>query len=635
MAKSKQRINDEKARAFGEVWKPRLERSRGIRKERLESYDSMMKILGGEEDEAAQKKVAEGQAKQAWVPYAKLRAYVMSAIPSIIERYPSNRVGAVDWADDSAAFAACARELLNVIAKENRRVRHMRLVTKDGLAGGLGVFYHGWSQRLGLPFSRHQPLDKFLIDPEATGAPGTAAWMGREVILPLDAARKAFNRDDLGENCMIAAGAGLELDLGTNYAFSGADASAESSMGNRPGFKIAVVWRRAGGPENEDLRIADDEWMQEGDTDGSPNAPKKLILNTDTGELLHSQPWGFVLDREEFPFTLFQPELDPKKAWARGPLEHLRPIQRVLSTALSLGATRAVETAALLYGFDPDSFDDPAKVEKAIEEGADRGAFRMKNGADIKRAIQMLDMGSLSPELVKLIDTLNRVVNDLTNYDNLFSSDSSLSGTAHGAEISERRRQTALMNFAVEADETVEMVGKKDLQIAMSRMPRAEVAKRVKKWAQGDVWPENPSIYEIRAVDVNIEAGSMSSAGDEAKATHWQNLSAKLNEFIAIQGNKGRRLKPEVEFNLGLEPIRRAARLLGADDFASMVPTAEDFEEDPPPPPPPPPAPPMPPEPPPMPMGPPQPGPMDPASEAAVLAAAMGLPPEALAPPMM
>lgn len=581
------------------IWKARLDACHAIRGKRMELLKSVDAAMEGEEAKRAAALAgqsgetvdAAGNA-QIVAHYPKTMAYERGLIPNVLARNSVSRVRPKDGEDSSKQFSLAATRLIQAVAEQNRQVVHMRRAVKFSLRCGLGPLLHGWDTRNLYP-SVKSMHPKFLIwDPESDGTPGSARWMGREIVVPLDKARKEYDAPELAGDDARDDGDSKMLDYGDGYPFfSGDDDSAgnEETQGGR--VTLAVVWLL--GSERLDKEGADLEdveahkWALRGEgTEFSMAEPRKCIIHAKTGKLLATRGWGFVLDRDEFPVTLVRSDID-LGFWGKGQMSPLLAMQRSLTASLSFHLTRACRAAAAWYLIDPEAFIDPQKAREAIANGADLLMLELKPGYDHKRAIQKIELGELSALQMQAMEVVNMAFNDVTNYDGLFKSDSALSGTATGAEISEMRKKTAVAPIESEIDISAQSCDRKTLQIAMSRMNRDMVTTLIGKLAEPEgAWNERFKVKEIRSVDVMVEPGSSRAGADEIKASRVLEGQAKVSELVSVSGNLGIKFPPEKVAKALWGPVCEWSRLMGLEEYAAEIGELYKSAEEPPPPPP-------------------------------------------------
>jgi hypothetical protein len=584
------------------VWSKNLDRCRGIRHQKVRSYASMLSLIRGGMDEELKKAIDAYAGGMVHVPYPKVAAYVSALIPNVLARNPVSRVTPRSMEDEDAGFAIAASKLLEYFASDNRRVEHARLVAMCAIASGLGGFRHCFDRVMKQSSVKYLPIETALWDVSAGPAPGELRWAGYEVTFTIEEARAIFKNDKLKPNGDFGEQASefLTADWTSKLDGGAAEMPDAKKRGEGPCFTTAVVFERAGTPDDEDVCLDDDsvvldERMGVDDWDGYSGKERKLILDAKTGEVLDIRPWGFILDPDELPITFLRPTIDPICLWGTAPIVPLRQMQIALTVSLSYNLTRMRREAAAVWALRKDGVKNADAVVKALQSGSDSIILEIDGMPGMKASdfLSRVEAGQLSPTMIQGMEMVNGVFNDVTNYEGLHSSDSpSTDGTATAATISEARKRTSVMNMAVAVDETMRMVCRKDLQIAMSRMDKKSVERRIGGEA-GKYWPENPSMFDIRTVDVFVEPGSTRDGADQERAQQLLGISAKLSEMLAVLGNKGIVFPPEVEAKLALEPVRDAARLSGLLDFAAMVPSFAKQATQKPEPPPAPPMPPM------------------------------------------
>ena len=569
------------------AWKAKLASADSERRSHIESITKVHRIISGKADADVKAQLEKLGAGKTWASYPKLHSYILALIPNIMRFQPVQRLRP---ADPSSAFergfAANMTQYLKSAQTENRILKHAQVAVYEAIIGGVGCLISGYDAQAGRTYSRAFHAKDLLWDTQGSAIPGSMKWLGREVIFPIAQARKMFNKPDLKANTGTSKESEAMADTLGEFEENDAHYDHQDPSGGSS-IKVAVIYQRGGSPYDEDQPISHifDPEKPADDGDAYSDRDRILYFRSGSWELLGEKPWDFVLDRDEFPITLITPTIDPENVWAYAAVDPLIRIQEIIDVCLSFNVNRGNAVSKDLYIARKNSGISEEELRAAIESPKDRKVVFMDGTQyDPEDVVHRVITGDLSESMQKMIQIMDSIFRDVTNYDNLKANGGG-SETATEAEIGQERLQAGLANYSSAIEEGFKDCARKESQLALNFMSGEEMARitgslvgRELLPGQYEYWPEDPTPRMIRGIDVWVEPGSADASSNAEKARAILQLSGRVNEAMGVMANIGMMPSSQAAYEMTFGPIIEAAKLMGLDAMIESIPGPEHFQ---------------------------------------------------------
>lgn len=552
-------------------WVSRVKAARGTRAAALATGRQLLDTLRGvsntQLDQVLQEKYKEALGfAELYYPVPLTGSYVNSLIPTILRTHPRTLVRPKDASDPiEIGFSNCATALLSSVWVDNQRLQDCRAAVLDSLVYGVGAVVHSWDKYAKRPGARWISARDLLLDPHGSAVPGTMQWMGYERVMPIEVARKEFDKPSLQPNMQsietdsqVAANPlkGLSVDFDP-MAQAALDVAATEDQSAKDRFKVVVIYERAGVPHDESMRISAADFSENEDG-GFSGKDRVLVFDAATWELLDERPWGFVLNRGDFPITLVVPTIDPEHSWAYPFLEPVRRLQNLVDMCMSVVANDTKQASRLVNVVNENNCANGAQFLQELADGKQYMNVQTAGAKpeDIFQSKRLFEGDFAS---LKTLDVAVGMYDNVTNRQGLMSAQNLNYSTATGAEVAQRRTQTSVANPSISVEEFLTQQQIKDLQIAMWLMTGEDVAVLVgslvgaptemddkgNKVKSYEFWPEDPTIRDIRSVDVWIQPNSTLETSGAERARTIKEIQNSVIEVMSAAKNLGLQADPQ------------------------------------------------------------------------------------------
>ena len=577
--KSKKSKAEFRSAALKERWHTRLQTARSTRNDWLKTGNDIHQTIVGSltQDERLKERERYQQENglEMHVPWPKMTGYVNALVPTFLRQNGDIRVRPLDPSDDvSRGIARCQTRLIAAIQRDNRRTIHNRLVAYQGLTWGVGATVHGFDKHARRSFARYQSVSELLMDSMGTQAPGTMQWMGYEQTVSLDMARKQWGN-------AVEANTTASFPQNSEMTASQREAVASALRESRKLVRVSIVYEAASQPYDEDrpLTTADYEPDENG---GFSGKDRVLVFDAENGNLLNESPWGFVLERGQFPITLFTPCIDPDNVWSYSAMNPVRRLQNLLDFMMSCSATDMLNASRQIVGINEDSVEDAEKFVKDLKSLQQRVVARMKGALNVDTAISSKPLTILNENSLRMVSAAGAAFDEATNRPGLMSAQGTEYSTATAAEIGQRRTNLSIANYQIAMETTIAEQSVKDLQIALSTMNGEDVKLLVSKdigpldptTGEYAYWPEGVNIRQIRTVDVFMRPNSSLETSDGEQARTILETMKTIVETVSAGVNGGLQINPDVYANLIKEPLKAAVRRLDLQEVEDSLDTS-------------------------------------------------------------
>lgn len=582
MAKKKQEAEKQEYRhsAMQKKWGNAVRLARAIRSDWIVIGDDVHRVVSGEADTETYRKMREkfGEmpSTERYTPWPKMSGFVNSLISVLLRQNARVRVRPTDPLDRVAVGrAACDTAFLASVATTTRRNEEMRIAGYDALVYGVGAMLHEYDEHNKSVGCRSILVDDLLLDPHGRAAPSSMAWRGYEQTIPLELARKQYKNPDLQPN--VVQGRRTEkLDPNQVARWQMIDEE------NQRRFRIVVIYERAGVPLDGSMKMSDVDTKPNEDG-GYSGRDRKLTFNAETFELLEEGPWGFTLERGEFPITLITPTIDPRNAWAYSALAPIKRLQYLLDFFMSVAATEAANASRKLVGINSQGAAD-AETLKSDIAGRKQLVGYLTNG-NPDGIVNQQPLGELSATQLKMLEIAGGAFDEASNRPGLMSSQGTEYATATGAEVAQRRTNASIGVYAGAFEIAIGQLSVKDLQVGHSTMTGEETYPMVgskigtKTEAVGtdgkpvityEFWPEDMTLRELRSIDVFVSPNSTLETSNAERARTILELGKVAIEAIGVGKNLGLQVDTAKMEPILSTPPKLAASLLDVPELEEV-----------------------------------------------------------------
>jgi len=566
--------------ALRKKWSNQIQLARAIRSDWVKTGDDIHRSISGEADmetyRKAREKFGEIPSSERYTPWPKMSGFVNALLSILLRQNARVRVRPNDPQDpESVGRASCDTALLASIQTTSRRIEELRIAGYDALVYGNGALLHEYDEHNNDVGCRSILVDDLLVDPHGRAAPSSMAWRGYEQTIPLKLARKQYKQPDLQSNVAQKKPQGRLNNEDVARWQMADEANAER-------FRIVVIYERAGVPLDGSLKMSDVNTDPDEDG-GYSGRDRKLTFNAETFELLDESPWGFVLERGEFPITLITPTIDPRNPLAYSALAPIKRLQFLLDFFMSVAATESANSARKLVGINDSGVADSDKLKRDIA-GREQLIGYISNGSP-DNIVSQQALGELSDTQLKMLTMAANAFDEASNRPGLMSSAGTEYATATGAEVAQRRTNASIGIYAGAFEIAIGQLSVKDLQVAHSTMTGDDVAPMVgskigqKIEAAGSdgqpivtyqYWPEDMSIRQIRSLDVYVSPNSTLETSNAERARTVLELGKVAIEAIGVAKNFGMQVEPTKLEQILSQPPMLAASLLDAPELQEV-----------------------------------------------------------------
>lgn len=604
---NKPKRNQFRDKSLSDRWAARIKSAQGERGEVLRRGANLMSTIRGAPNEQIAKELQEKFKQRTGValyyPVPMMPSYVNSLIPTILRQSPRSMIKAADPNDKtSVGIARCQSKFLDSVWTDSSRLDHNRLAVMQALSYGVGALLHDYDVHAKRPTAVHLDTRCLLLDRFGTQAPSSMSWIGYERVMPIDVARELYDDPKLQPNLQALSssmGMGRDSTLPDPMAYptdtldeqrlAKAYDTAQTDAANEK-IKVVVIYERAGTPDDESIPLSDLK-RDPDDNGGFSGKDRKLTFDAHTWKLLAEEPWGFTLNRGDFPITLVWPTIDPEDVWSYSLLDPVRKMQDMIDLANSILCNNIKQASRIVYLVNETMVADGPNLLEDLKSGKQFVGAKVVNAKSPDEVFNAKFLVDFDESTLKLLSATMGMFDTTTNRQGLMSAEGLGYSTATGAEVAQRRTQTSVANPTISVERALREQMVKDVQIAWSKMSGEDakvycgslIGEEVKTIASDGkevvsyaYWPENPTIRDIRSIDVWIQPNSTLETSGAERARTIMELIKTLVELVGVSASLGLQVVPEKYASLIVGPVRTALRELDMPDVEEQIDSAMD-----------------------------------------------------------
>lgn len=348
-----------------------------------------------------------------------LFAFVQSLMPRMLEVLPEvtvrarraqwSQAGVADQVEQAMrAYARLQEKILrwNLNHPLNALHEEVMLQLMDALISGVGVIWHEWNERLGLPVSRYVEAQDFCIDPRCRGRLEDARWVARAQRMTLSEVRRLWP-ERVPEGWAPSGGERLAHER-----------ENEELLGEKPrewrdAHTPVTVWEvctHSWDPSDEDIQDATKRGQ------APPKGYRRIMWADGLPGFLENGPEPLALGDGRFPVTVLRFNELPGDFWAVPEMSNVRPIQQFVDDAISVEADQA-RRGAIVKMMVQDAMLDPDEEKKLLSDAAYELIRCQWSGADLP--VKQLDINPRPSRMFKLAGELWDLMQNLVGFQEL------------------------------------------------------------------------------------------------------------------------------------------------------------------------------------------------------------------------
>lgn len=573
----------------GRVWTHRINAAKEVRKKALEKGDQIRRMVTGRATEVL-KEDMEGYGDD-WImaDWNKMAALVRVMIPALLHTEPDITVLPWDELDEvSTAKADLYTYLVRRFIRTNNRMEHSKAALFEAIIYGKGCTFTDFNKEEQQPRTRFQTIKEVYIDPAYDGTPNTMQWVARDLVLPVDVAKKRWPK----KAHLLKADTS---DMSEDEAVVVDKDNDIPKQRLKQHITLCEVWIDGHSTEYPDMKMGQegvsnhsDESNEHTGYHGKREVVTLLIESKDKGygKIIDRRPWGVTLNENEFPFQFLELTNDPNKVYGESILNPARRLQETMNVMLSAITTRQLQSAKDLILIKRDAFEDADAAKKALEAGDQLTVLEVKNSTVSKDAVTQQSLGVPNAAQIEILQGANRAFEDITGYAELTSGDVRKAQNATAAQFSEERRQSSIANAVLAVERWQADMSRVELMFAQSLMTYDAVKEVVPPRLLGEVktdlneegeevetspyWNDAMTPREIRNEAVcHIRAGSMRFMSVEERRDALVEMQRVYQEGLAIVTNLGYEVPREAVVAV-FRMMDYLARLAGVPEFKDL-----------------------------------------------------------------